>query len=314
MPNFSAGESRVAKVTMRNPTGKAFDYSGFLYMGTDLAVMSEVSFHLNAGEEKQVAFPVTMPLVEGVYPVHIGVFSSGQNIALYRATEDVVILALAALSYASDVRTTYGVDDRGKPWFDIEIDVVNTGGSPGSCSPVAKLRTSHGIVEISMGTQEVAPGTIATFHGYWKWTWSAPDENDWLERISVRSEAGLKSWYFGSLVQVSAFSVPPEIAAGGQYNWSLSLFLTYYSRHGYVVGLRVNALSIFGARIGAPDWTFYTKDYVMTASGVFTFTGSATAPATPGEYGILIRVDRIDNVGNAQYAFYDDPVGKLKVT
>ncbi|MBA7558628.1 hypothetical protein ES708_00232 [subsurface metagenome] len=91
MPEFSPGESKVAKVAMTNPTGKAFDYIGVIYMGTDLAVMAEVSFHLNPGEEKQVTFPITMPSVQGSYPVHIGVFSGGQNIALYKAIEDVII-------------------------------------------------------------------------------------------------------------------------------------------------------------------------------------------------------------------------------
>ncbi len=98
MPQFKPGESKTAKVTMRNPTEKAFDYAGFIYMGTDLAVMSEVPFSLNAGQEKQVPFPVTMPAAPGTYPVHIGVFSGGQNIALYRAVEDVVIV-LSAFTY-----------------------------------------------------------------------------------------------------------------------------------------------------------------------------------------------------------------------
>ncbi|GAI79148.1 unnamed protein product, partial [marine sediment metagenome] len=34
---------------------------------------------------------VTMPLGEGTYPVYTGVFSAGENIALYKAIEDVVI-------------------------------------------------------------------------------------------------------------------------------------------------------------------------------------------------------------------------------
>jgi len=78
---------------MRNPTGKAFDYTGFIYLGTDLAVVSEKAFSLAAGEEKQVSFPVVMLSSPGTYPVHIGVFSGGQSIALYRATEDVQIAA-----------------------------------------------------------------------------------------------------------------------------------------------------------------------------------------------------------------------------
>jgi hypothetical protein len=62
-------------------------------MGTSLAVVSQASFHLEAGEEKQVSFPVVMPTTQGTYPVHIGVFSGGQSIGLYKATEDVVIVA-----------------------------------------------------------------------------------------------------------------------------------------------------------------------------------------------------------------------------
>jgi hypothetical protein len=91
MPQFVPGEVKAAKVAMRNPTGKAFDYNGFVYMGTDLVVVSEKSFYLVAAEEKQVSFPVTMPAEPGTYPVHIGVFAEGQSIALYKATEDVRI-------------------------------------------------------------------------------------------------------------------------------------------------------------------------------------------------------------------------------
>ena len=103
MPQFVAGEIKTAKAPMRNPTSKAFDYRGEIYMGTDLAKMSEQLFHLNAGEEKQVSFPVTMPADPGTYPVHIGVFSGGQNIALYRATEDVTVIERTVTAYALSV-------------------------------------------------------------------------------------------------------------------------------------------------------------------------------------------------------------------
>ena len=99
MPQFKPGESKTGKVVMRNPTEKAFDYTGFLYMGADLAVMSEVPFSLSAGQEKRASFPVTMPAKTGVYPVHLGVFSEGQSIALYRAIEDVAIVGPSDLLY-----------------------------------------------------------------------------------------------------------------------------------------------------------------------------------------------------------------------
>ena len=103
MPEFAAGEAKTARVPMRNPTSKAFDYRGEIYMGTDLAKMSEQLFHLNAGEEKQVSFPVTMPALAGTYPVHIGVFSGGKNIALYRAIEDVTVIESIVTAYALSV-------------------------------------------------------------------------------------------------------------------------------------------------------------------------------------------------------------------
>ena len=91
MAQFNPGESRTGRVMMRNPTGKDFEYTGYIYLGTDLAVVSEQVFSLVAGGEKQVSFPVVMPGQAGTYPVHIGIFSGGENIALYKA-EDVAIV------------------------------------------------------------------------------------------------------------------------------------------------------------------------------------------------------------------------------
>ncbi len=87
---FKAGEEKTANVTMHNPTQIYIHYDALLYMGTDLVVMSEQSFHLASNEEKAVPFPVTMPAAAGVYPVHLGVFTAGELLKLYQA-EDVNI-------------------------------------------------------------------------------------------------------------------------------------------------------------------------------------------------------------------------------
>jgi hypothetical protein len=97
MPEFKPGESKTAKATMSNPKGVALDYTGFLYIGD--TQIAEVSFHLNAGEEKVVSFPVTIPSTPGTYPVLLYVYSGGRGIAIYRATEDAVI-ATPALPFA----------------------------------------------------------------------------------------------------------------------------------------------------------------------------------------------------------------------
>ena len=95
MPQFFPGEQKTAKIAMRNPTGRSFDYTGCLYLGIDLTIASEKGFNLAPGEERQVNFPVTMPVSPGIYPTHVGVFAEGENISLYRAVEDVHVVAPA---------------------------------------------------------------------------------------------------------------------------------------------------------------------------------------------------------------------------
>lgn len=95
MIQFEPGSTHTAKVVVKNPTNKAFDYNGVLYMGINQVAMAEVPFHLDAGESKEISFSVVMPAAEGEYPVYLSVFSAGQLLAHYQATESVVIVSPA---------------------------------------------------------------------------------------------------------------------------------------------------------------------------------------------------------------------------
>lgn len=100
MPQFYAGETRTARITLTNPKVKATDYNAWLYMGINYAPMAEASFSLSAGQSKEVPFSVVMPGVIGTYPVYIGVFSAGVLIPpLYRGIEDVVIKSVVPSAY-----------------------------------------------------------------------------------------------------------------------------------------------------------------------------------------------------------------------
>jgi len=97
MPQFSSGELEAAKAVMTNPKPKAFDYDSTLYMGVNMVAMASKSFHLDAGQSKEIGFDVEMPMMEGTYPVYIDVSSGGVLLKHYRAIEDVVIVPGMAL-------------------------------------------------------------------------------------------------------------------------------------------------------------------------------------------------------------------------
>lgn len=94
MPEFTPNEARVALASMSNPTRKSLTYTAELYLGLPKVVSSgTIPFSLVAGETRNISFPVTMPSVEGSYPVYLDVFSDSQLIGAYQAEEDVVIAA-----------------------------------------------------------------------------------------------------------------------------------------------------------------------------------------------------------------------------
>ena len=89
---FSPGSTHTATATMLNPTAMSLDYDAELYLDVMKAASSGViSFSLAPGETRDIRFTVVMPSVVGAYPVYLDVFSSGQLIAAYQATEDVLI-------------------------------------------------------------------------------------------------------------------------------------------------------------------------------------------------------------------------------
>ncbi len=95
MPQFASGETRTAIAAMSNPTGKTFGYTTELYLGLPKAASSgAIPFSLAAGETKNIPLLVTMPDVEGTYPVYLDVFVAGQLIGTYKAVEDVAIAPL----------------------------------------------------------------------------------------------------------------------------------------------------------------------------------------------------------------------------
>ena len=173
MAQFNAGETKSAKTVMRNPTAAAFDYEAYIYMGIDLAVKSQAAFRLNAGEEKQVIFPVTMPNNAGVYPVHLGVFSGGNNLALYRA-EDINIAAPPVFSYVSGLRQIVYDSAPGYSWSQkllrLEIDVKNTGNAAGVCNVWGEYACAQGDWVWSAFNREgmtsamIQPGQTVTFY------------------------------------------------------------------------------------------------------------------------------------------------------
>lgn len=92
MPQFNPEEERVAIATF--PTKPAgLECTAELWLASDMtkvATSDEIPF-IATGEDKSISLPITLPGIEGAYPVYLEVFSNGQRIAVFRGDEDVVI-------------------------------------------------------------------------------------------------------------------------------------------------------------------------------------------------------------------------------
>lgn len=97
-PTFEAGSAHTATALMTNPTLADFTYSVELYLGIMKVASSGVgAIAIPAGQSQSVLFTITMPAVEGDYPVFIDVLVEGVLIAHYQATENVVIEVVPAI-------------------------------------------------------------------------------------------------------------------------------------------------------------------------------------------------------------------------
>ncbi len=97
-PTFGPGGVRTARAQMTNPTAKTFSYTAELYLGLPkVASSGSIAFTLVAGETRAVSFPVTMPDIEGDFPVYLDVLVAGELVGAYQATENVIVVIIPAI-------------------------------------------------------------------------------------------------------------------------------------------------------------------------------------------------------------------------
>lgn len=92
MPQFSPAEEKVAVVTFPvSPAG--LDCTAELWLGSNLTKVatSGAKPFVSTGETQSLSLPITMPTLEGIYPVRLDVFVAGELFAAYRALEDVIV-------------------------------------------------------------------------------------------------------------------------------------------------------------------------------------------------------------------------------
>ena len=94
------GSQKSASILLSNPVSAGFDYVATLFLGVSAVAISVKSFHLNANESKSVIFPIVMPAIGALYPVYLSIKSGEQDLTLYRATDDLLVVEPTALMIA----------------------------------------------------------------------------------------------------------------------------------------------------------------------------------------------------------------------
>lgn len=198
MPQFYAGESKTAKATMSNPKGVALDYAGFLYIGG--TQVAETSFRLNAGEEKQISFVATIPSVAGIFPVLLYVYSGGQGIRLYQATEDVEIVTFA-FTFSAPQGIMLAPTGIGYGWRLAEISCQLT--NPHNVTVTRQIRVLYGGEGAWYGDR------IWEYQGsVWKEVTLSPGQSTTLTQPHQFIIPGVDPSRYGTSWNLPAFAIP----------------------------------------------------------------------------------------------------------
>lgn len=169
MPQFAPSEAKraIAPITVK-PTNLSCQTELYLVSNGTKAATSGMKSFTSTGAKQDISFPITMPGVEGAYPVYLDIFTNGLLIGAYKATEDVVIVAPPPeFAYVSAI---------GRHWLSTNydyftVDVQNVGDIAGVCT--LEFWTNHtkrGSPYVWTGWKLVAtlsdtlqPGQVKTF-------------------------------------------------------------------------------------------------------------------------------------------------------
>lgn len=92
MPQFAPSGSKVAKTPITiKPSGLSCNAELYLVSNGAKIATSGIKTFTSTGSKQDISFPITMPDVEGIYPVYLDIITEGILIGAYKAIEDVSI-------------------------------------------------------------------------------------------------------------------------------------------------------------------------------------------------------------------------------